>query len=317
MVCLGYKAPAKIDHRLLEAKHLFQEVAEAPKPMGPEALLKAKIKQKRHREGYEEGISTSHRPMSAVEFLVSTTPVELLGRATKFELEGPGAEVVGEGGEGLNVKAIAEGIRGSVATHGEVRHLCGDLQVLGRNEFKQLLKWRLQLLKEMKGLLEKGGKLKGGEGGGDDGSSSEGEGGSEEGSEEGDNEELGPEEKLLQEMADVKAGVEHRQKKEKKKKRKLKQKAKLRAAQMAQGEGLGEDQAGGVPGDQMFSLGVLPGVKAGEGAGAGVVGKGKKGKKDLLSQLGNAAAPGDAELDMLEGPSSDEEMEVRGGLGVW
>jgi AdoMet-dependent rRNA methyltransferase SPB1 len=29
--------------------------------MGPEALLKQKIKQKRHREGYEEGLSSSHR----------------------------------------------------------------------------------------------------------------------------------------------------------------------------------------------------------------------------------------------------------------
>jgi AdoMet-dependent rRNA methyltransferase SPB1 len=29
--------------------------------MGPEALLKQKIKQKRHREGYEEGLSSSHK----------------------------------------------------------------------------------------------------------------------------------------------------------------------------------------------------------------------------------------------------------------
>lgn len=31
VVCLGYKAPAKVDPRLLDAKHLFQEVNEAPK----------------------------------------------------------------------------------------------------------------------------------------------------------------------------------------------------------------------------------------------------------------------------------------------
>jgi hypothetical protein len=29
--------------------------------MGPEALLKQKIKQKRHREGYEDGLSSSHK----------------------------------------------------------------------------------------------------------------------------------------------------------------------------------------------------------------------------------------------------------------
>jgi AdoMet-dependent rRNA methyltransferase SPB1 len=31
VVCLGYKAPAKVDPRLLDPKVLFQEVAEAPK----------------------------------------------------------------------------------------------------------------------------------------------------------------------------------------------------------------------------------------------------------------------------------------------
>lgn len=32
--------------------------------MGPEALLKQKIKQKRHREGYEDGLSSSHRQVA-------------------------------------------------------------------------------------------------------------------------------------------------------------------------------------------------------------------------------------------------------------
>jgi AdoMet-dependent rRNA methyltransferase SPB1 len=31
VVCLGYKAPAKVDPRLLDPKVLFQEVAEVPK----------------------------------------------------------------------------------------------------------------------------------------------------------------------------------------------------------------------------------------------------------------------------------------------
>jgi len=51
VVCLGYKAPAKIDPRLLDPKHLFKEVDDTPKVMGPEALLRLKIKQKRHRCG--------------------------------------------------------------------------------------------------------------------------------------------------------------------------------------------------------------------------------------------------------------------------
>ncbi len=51
--------------------------------MGPEALLRQKIKQQRFREGYEEGFSTSHRPTSALAFLISDTPVEMLGQFTE------------------------------------------------------------------------------------------------------------------------------------------------------------------------------------------------------------------------------------------
>jgi AdoMet-dependent rRNA methyltransferase SPB1 len=48
--------------------------------MGPEALLKQKIKQTRHREGYAEGISSSHAPLGAAAFILSPEPVEALGR---------------------------------------------------------------------------------------------------------------------------------------------------------------------------------------------------------------------------------------------
>ena len=39
VVVAQYKAPAKIDPRLLDHKVLFQEVEEAPRNMGPDALV--------------------------------------------------------------------------------------------------------------------------------------------------------------------------------------------------------------------------------------------------------------------------------------
>lgn len=45
--------------------------------MGPEALLRQKITQKRHREGYEEGLSTLRKVISATAFLASINPVEM------------------------------------------------------------------------------------------------------------------------------------------------------------------------------------------------------------------------------------------------
>lgn len=82
VVCLGYKAPSKIDPRLFEAKHIFRDFDDAPKIEGPDALLRSKDKQRRFREGYEEGISTTHKELSAVDFVQSESPVEMLGKYT-------------------------------------------------------------------------------------------------------------------------------------------------------------------------------------------------------------------------------------------
>ena len=100
VVCLGYKAPSRIDPRLLDAKHLFQDVAEAPKQGGPDALLKGQVKARRNREGYAEGLSTTHKALSAAAFVASDKPVDLLGQYTAIALEGPAAAggfVVGGG----------------------------------------------------------------------------------------------------------------------------------------------------------------------------------------------------------------------------
>ena len=51
--------------------------------MGPDALLKQKLKQKRFRDGYEEGLSSMHKQTSALSFIKSDSPVEMLGQFTK------------------------------------------------------------------------------------------------------------------------------------------------------------------------------------------------------------------------------------------
>lgn len=61
----------------------MQEVVEAPKKMGPDALMKDKFKAQRHRTGYDDGLSTTHRAMPATAFLLSDNPVPLLGVATR------------------------------------------------------------------------------------------------------------------------------------------------------------------------------------------------------------------------------------------
>ncbi len=58
----------------------------------------------------------------------------------RFELEGPNSEAMPEGAE-EDAEAAAAFVRGHKETTAEIRALCSDLQVLGRSEFKQLLKW--------------------------------------------------------------------------------------------------------------------------------------------------------------------------------
>ncbi len=65
-----------------------------------------------------------------------------------FALEGPEAEAAPAGDAGdedvvgaLGYAALAAKLRDSPATNAEVRIACADLQVLGRSEFKALLKW--------------------------------------------------------------------------------------------------------------------------------------------------------------------------------
>lgn len=120
----------------------MQDVTDAPKNMGPDALLKQKVKQKRFREGYEEGLSTMHKPCSAASFILSDAPVEMLGQFSQFALQGPTAETF-PGAE--LAPEFADFVEAHPATQAEIKALCQDLQVLGRSEFKQLLKWSVKL----------------------------------------------------------------------------------------------------------------------------------------------------------------------------
>ncbi|KAI8471074.1 MAG: adoMet-dependent rRNA methyltransferase spb1 [Monoraphidium minutum] len=304
VVCLGYKAPAKIDARLLDPKHLFKEVDDTPKVMGPEALLKMKIKQKRHREGYDDGLSTSHKAAAAATFLLSEQPVELLGRLTTLVLDGPeatrGAEgaaaaaagdAVGRGGG----EAVAAAVRAHPATTAEVRALMSDLQVLGRSEFKHLLRWRLTLRKDLKPLIE-GADADAGAAGGAVGAAgaAAGEGGEGSGGEEGEKD---PEAALLAEMSAVKESMDARLKRERRKRREAKKKARVRTAQYAAGAGAGDDGAGMPDDERMFTLSDLPGDAAKQR---------KRRKGDALAGVAEAAAPGDDLLEALEVDSDDD-----------
>lgn len=124
-----YKAPAKIDPRLLDVKHLFERGKDPPKVVD---VLRG-TKQKRHRDGYEDGDTTLRKVSSAADFIWSKTPLEILGSVTTITFEDPASLP----------------IRDHNMTTEEVKALCDDLRVLGKQDFKHLLKWRMHIRKAL------------------------------------------------------------------------------------------------------------------------------------------------------------------------
>lgn len=130
-------------------------------------------------------------------------------------------------------------LRNHAATDSEIKILCSDLQVLGRSEFKQLLKWRLTVKKELEKMLK---ESKPSEDDPDETDVDE---------EEEEEQEEDLEDDLMKEMESIKTKEEKRLKREKKKRREQKLNARIRSAQLAQAEGIGEEAAGP---ESLFSL---------------------------------------------------------------
>ncbi|KVH93210.1 Ribosomal RNA large subunit methyltransferase E [Cynara cardunculus var. scolymus] len=129
IVCLKYKAPAKIDPRLFDVRHLFQGGKEAPKVID---VLRG-TKQKRHRDGYEDGDTTLRKTCTATDFIWSSAPLDILGSVTSINFSADTC---------LPIKDHA-------LTTEEVKALCDDLRVLGKQDFKHLLKWRIHIRKAL------------------------------------------------------------------------------------------------------------------------------------------------------------------------
>ncbi|KAJ3045642.1 AdoMet-dependent rRNA methyltransferase spb1 [Rhizophlyctis rosea] len=138
VVCRGYKAPKNIDPRLLDPKYVFKEVddeddeemdAKKKKEKRGQALKSILHPEKKHRqrEGYEDGDYTLHLTRSISDFVREPEYLEILTRANEMKFD------MDEFGKSLTYHPL---------TTSEIRKCCEDLKVLGRKDFKDLLKWR-------------------------------------------------------------------------------------------------------------------------------------------------------------------------------
>ncbi|KAF9692928.1 hypothetical protein EKO04_008972 [Ascochyta lentis] len=132
VVCRGYKAPKNLDPKFLDARYVFAELAD-PTPNN-EAKVFNPEKKKRKRGGYEEGDWTQFHEATVSEFIETPDPIAMLGSLNKlsFEQKGNGDIAI------ATIDKLPE-------TTKEIRDCCADLKVLGRADFKRLLRWRLKV----------------------------------------------------------------------------------------------------------------------------------------------------------------------------
>lgn len=132
VVCRGYKAPKHLDPKFLDPRSVFAELAD-PIPNN-EAKVFNPEKKKRKREGYEEGDWTQFKEVPVSEFIQTTDPIAMLGSLNKLSFE-----------QKANGDIAIATIDKLPETTKEIRDCCADLKVLGRADFKRLLRWRLRV----------------------------------------------------------------------------------------------------------------------------------------------------------------------------
>ncbi|CAG8447215.1 11599_t:CDS:10, partial [Scutellospora calospora] len=124
VVCRDFLAPKKIDPKFLNPRAVFQDIDIGPANKSVDVLHPGK--RKRFREGYEDGNYTLYKEISVLDFINSDDPVKTLGDVNKLKFDTEKAR------ELLNHEFTTE----------EIKLCCDDLKVLGKREFKNLLKWR-------------------------------------------------------------------------------------------------------------------------------------------------------------------------------
>ena len=131
VVCRGFKAPKRIDPKFLDPRSVFAELSD-PTPNN-EAKVFNPEKKKRRREGYEEGDYIQFKEAPASEFIQTTDPIAMLGSLNKLSFD-----------QQKNGDIALAALDRLPETTDEIRKSCMDLKVLGRKEFRLLLRWRLK-----------------------------------------------------------------------------------------------------------------------------------------------------------------------------
>lgn len=142
VVCKGFKAPKKLDPRLLDPKEVFEELGAEKQNNEAKVFNPEKFASTRQRQGYEEGDYTLYHTMPIMEFIKEEDPIDKLGTLNKFDIP--------DKNEDHEWKIIT---KLKIFTP-ELAECAKDLKVLGKKEFKHLIRFR-QKARDLLGLNDK------------------------------------------------------------------------------------------------------------------------------------------------------------------
>ncbi|KAK2461835.1 hypothetical protein APHAL10511_006298 [Amanita phalloides] len=139
VVCRNFLAPGHIDPKFLDPRHVFKDLASSiPSQKGTSSdNVQANVfhpeKKRRRRDGYADGDYTLFRTVPAADFVKGTDPVATLGSFNKII---------------FTTEEEKQWLSMPIATE-DIKLNCNDLKVLGKGDFKTLIKWRLSLRQEL------------------------------------------------------------------------------------------------------------------------------------------------------------------------
>ncbi|KAL1740567.1 FtsJ-like methyltransferase-domain-containing protein, partial [Schizophyllum fasciatum] len=140
VVCREFHAPKHIDPKFLDPKHVFKDLAasvpgedKGSNSNNVQANVFQPEKKRRKRDGYADGDYTLFRTASASDLIRGPDPIAVLGSVNQITF------TTDEEKEWLTLDI----------TKPDIKANCDDLKVLGKGDFKTILKWRTALREDL------------------------------------------------------------------------------------------------------------------------------------------------------------------------
>ena len=159
VVCREFLAPKAIDPKFLDPKHVFKDIeASVPLEKGvavnnAQANVFQPEKKRRHREGYADNDYTLFKQIGVAELIRSSDPIIILGAVNKlsFTTEEEKSYVLQPLPCTFLLFTCWPASWASLPlTSEDIKANLDDLKVLGKGDFKTLLKWRTALREEVR-----------------------------------------------------------------------------------------------------------------------------------------------------------------------